>query len=200
MGTASDNPSLVNTVSVKGEGKKFIRHITLCTTEWDERPIIGGLALCWSDGSADTVGSMAEAGSSSLTEIEVPEGEHVSFVIGNSGWYVDTLTFVASSGRKIGPTENVGGDGGDFKNPLSTLDPKFNSFNTYLDGLQAEEVITQNKKIVTKLRFFYSMLTSGEDPKDVMAEDEMDEDDEENLAEMWNMDEEITDSSDDEHD
>ena len=55
----------------------------------------------WSDGSADTVGSMAEAGSPNLTEMEVPEGEHVSFVIGNSGWYVDTLTFVASSGRKI---------------------------------------------------------------------------------------------------
>ena len=48
---------------------------------------------------------MAEAGSPNLTEIEVPEGEHVSFVIGNSGWYVDTLTFVASSGRKIGQSE-----------------------------------------------------------------------------------------------
>ena len=46
----------------------------------------------------------------------------------------------------------------------------------------------------------YSMLTNGEDPKDVLAEDELDEDDEENLAEMWNMDEEITDSSDAEQD
>ena len=50
------------------------------------------------------------------------------------------------------------------------------------------------------MKFTYSMLTNGDVPKDVMAEDEMDEDDEENLAEMWNMDEEITDSSDDEHD
>lgn len=33
------------------------------------------------------------------------------------------------------------------------------------------------------------MLTSGEDPKDVTTEDERDEDDEDNLAEMWNMDE-----------
>ena len=65
---------------------------------------------------------------------------------------------------------------------------------------KADEVITQNKKIVTNLRFIYSLLTNGDDPKDVMAEDEMDEDDEENLAEMWNMDEEITDSSDDEQD
>ena len=59
-------------------------------------------------------------------------------------------------------------------------------------------MITQNKKIVTRIRFIYSMLTSGEDPRDVMAED--DEDAEENLAEMWNMDEEITDSSNDEQD
>ena len=61
-------------------------------------------------------------------------------------------------------------------------------------------MITQTKKIVTKLRFIYSMLTSGDDPKDEMPGDEMDGDDEENLAEMWNMDEEITDSSDDEQD
>jgi hypothetical protein len=36
-------------------------------------------------------------------------------------------------------------------------------------------VITQNKKIATKLRFIYSMLTSGDVPKDEMAEDGMDE-------------------------
>ena len=65
---------------------------------------------------------------------------------------------------------------------------------------KADEVITQNTKIVTRMKFIYSMLTSGDVPKDVMAEDEMDEDDEENLAEVWNMDEEITDSSDDEQD
>ena len=58
-------------------------------------------------------------------------------------------------------------------------------------------MITQNKKILTNLRFIYSLLTNGDDPKDVMAEDEMDD---EKLAEMWNMDEEISDSSDDEQD
>jgi len=200
MGSPGDNPRHVKTHSIKSGGKKLIRHITLCTVVWDDRTIIGGITLQWSDGSSDTVGAMSDSGNPSLIEIEVPEGEHVSFVTGNSGWYVDTLAFVSSSGRKLGPKVIVGGDGGDFRNPLSTLDPKFNSFNTYLDGFQAEEVITQNKTIVTKLRFMYSMLTNGEDPKDVLAEDELDEDDEENLAEMWNMDEEITDSSDAEQD
>ena len=49
------------------------------------------------------------------------------------------------------------------------------------------------------MRFIYSILTDGEDPKDVLAEGEMDEDDD-NLDEVWNMDEEITDSSDDDQD
>ena len=52
---------------------------------------------------------------------------------------------------------------------------------------------------MTRLRFIYSILTDGEDPKDVLAEGEMDEDDD-NLDEVWNMDEEITDSSDDDQD
>ena len=44
------------------------------------------------------------------------------------------------------------------------------------------------------MRFIYSILTDGEDPKDVLAEGEMDED---NLDEVWN---EMTDSSDDDQD
>ena len=102
MGSAGDFPRQEKSFSIKGEGKKFIRHITLCTVMWDDRSIIGGLRFRWSDGSSDTVGSMSDAGSPNLTEMEVLDGEHVSFVIGNSGWYVDNLTFVASSGRKMG--------------------------------------------------------------------------------------------------
>ena len=137
MGNAGDNAKFLKTISAKGEGKKFISHITICTVEWDPREVIGGLSLRWSDGSSDTVGSMAEAGSPYRTEMKVPEGEHVSLVFGGcgwSGWWVDTLTFVASSGRKIG--EISPSDGGSFINPLCTLENNFNSSNTYLDGLQ----------------------------------------------------------------
>eukprot|EP00092_Neocalanus_flemingeri_P058216 GFUD01069333.1.p1 GENE.GFUD01069333.1~~GFUD01069333.1.p1 ORF type:complete len:566 (+),score=144.80 GFUD01069333.1:433-2130(+) len=181
MGSAGDSHRHVQSFSIRGEGTKFIRQITLCTVTWYERTIIGGLTFRWCDGSSETVGSMAETGTSSLTEMEVPEGEHVSFVIGNSGYYVDDLTFVASSGRKIGPVDPVGGDGGGFRNPLSPLDPKFDSFNTYLDGVQGEEVVTDNKKVVTKLRFIYSCLTNGEELQDVLAGSDMNDDEEENL-------------------
>ena len=63
---------------------------------------------------------------------------------------------------------------------------------------QGDEVVTQEKKVVTKLRFIYSCLTNGEEPGDVLPSENIQE--EENLEEMWNMNEEITDSSEDEDD
>ena len=40
-----------------------------------------------------------------------------------------------------GPIEHFGGDGGDFKNPLISLDPKYNSLNTYLDGIEVYKIL-----------------------------------------------------------
>ena len=65
--------------------------------------------------------------------------------------------------------------------------------------LKADEVITQGVKVVTELRFIYGIMANGEDPNNFYGNARMDYEDEgENLEEMWNMDEEITDSSDDE--
>ena len=74
---------------------------SLGTIEWDGRTVIGGISLKWADGTIDTVGTIGEDGNR-ICEMEVPDGEHISFVIGNSGWYIDSLTFVTSSGRKLG--------------------------------------------------------------------------------------------------
>ena len=49
---------------------------------------------------------------------------------------------------------------------------------------------------MTKLRFIYSCLTNGEEPGDELAREQMGDEEEEHLEEMWNMDEDITDSSD----
>ena len=59
--------------------------------------IVGGLDLGWSDGTEDVVGSGEVAAS-----LEVPHGEHISYVVGNFGWYVDNLSFISSSGVPIG--------------------------------------------------------------------------------------------------
>lgn len=196
MGSAGDYPRNVENFNVRGDGKKFIRHISICTVLWDDRSIVGGLKFKWSDGSEDTVGTMSDEDTNNIIEMNVPEGEHVSYVFGNSGWYVDCLSFVTSTGKRLGSADPIGGDGGDFRNPLTLLDPKFNSFNTYLDGLEGDEVLSQNKKILARVRFIYSCLTNGEEPGDV-TDHGIVEDEEEDLEEMWNMDEDITESSDD---
>ena len=61
-------------------------------------------------------------------------------------------------------------------------------------------MITQTKKIVTKLRFIYSMLTNGDDPRHVMAKDEMDEQDELDFAVLRMDEDDIPDYSGDEYD
>ena len=56
----------------------------------------------WSDGTEDNVGQGEVAAC-----LEVPQGEHISYVLGNSGWYVDNLVFIASSGMPLGKIEII---------------------------------------------------------------------------------------------
>ena len=58
---------------------------------------VGGLDLVWSDGTGDAIGYGEVAAT-----LEVPQGEHVSYVVGNFGWYVDSLTIISSSGKPLG--------------------------------------------------------------------------------------------------
>ena len=51
----------------------------------------------WSDGTEDAIGYGEVAAT-----LEVPQGEHVSYVVGNFGWYVDSLTIISSSGKPLG--------------------------------------------------------------------------------------------------
>merc|ERR1712210_323808 len=67
---------------------------------------------------------------------EVPEGSHIAFVLGRSGWYVDNLTFVLSTGRVLGGEEHIGGDGGGLKHSLARLQPEFNVTNMHLQGVK----------------------------------------------------------------
>ena len=50
---------------------------------------------------------------------------------------------------------------------------------------QCLEAVTQNVKVIAKVKFIYNVLTNGENPADVLAEEEMDDDDNENLEHMW---------------
>ena len=114
-----------------GDGKKFIKKIQFSTRdEWDSRTLLCGFAITWSDGTESEVGH----GNVTAT-FEIPDGEHINFVFGWSGWFVDNLTLVLSSGKKLGP---VGGDGGSFMNSIASLPPENHCFNTFLDGIKVQ--------------------------------------------------------------
>ena len=68
----------------------------------------------WSDGTEDIVGEGELAAS-----LEVPQGEHVSYVVGNFGWYVDNLVFIASSGVPLGELKSFSSENYNFTLSLS---------------------------------------------------------------------------------
>ena len=124
---------------------------------------VGGLDLGWSDGTEDVIGHGNIAAS-----FEVPLGEHVSYVVGNFGWYVDNLIVISSSGKPLGEIiisfsrENsriflsgppTGGDGGSFKTSLAKLNNRHKDYQVFLDGISVCEV---NYPLVSLLSFNHS--------------------------------------------
>merc|ERR1719450_172077 len=151
-----------------GAGKKFIKKLHLSTRdEWDGRTLLCGFSITWSDGTESEVGH----GNVTAT-YEVPDGEHVIFVYGWSGWYVDNLSIILSSGKVLGP---VGADGGSFKNSIASQPPENHCFNTFLDGIKGEVVESQNVTLITRLRFQYGYV----------AEKAVDEESNKILNERW---------------
>ena len=120
FGNPADHPRTVSRFSCFGEGKKFIRKVTIRTDTWANTTVISGLGLTMvaEDMEVDevTVGAGEVA-----AEYEVPDGEvrvkkqkfsveliltrtfqHINLVYGYSGWYVDNLTFILSNGKQLG--------------------------------------------------------------------------------------------------
>ena len=52
---------------------------------------------------------------------------------GRSGWYVDKLVFILSSGKTLA---SVGGDGGSYRSSLANIPEEFSLFNIFLDGIK----------------------------------------------------------------
>ena len=153
--------TLIREVEVEDDilsSKEEIRAVWVCCVDWGGRRIVGGLRIEYSDRSVLKAGTMEEEESESVTKIEVPEGEHITLVVARADMYVDSLTFISSSGLPLGPAQPVGGDGGDLYNTLQNLDPRFNCFNTNLKGFKCKEVSTENKVVITDLTFKYRIV------------------------------------------
>ena len=97
FGSPDDRPRHIREFDVRTTEENSIQTVTLNTRIWDGRTVISGIRLKWTDGRDDIVG-----GGEVAAEYEVPEGEHISFVYGSAGWYLDNLTFVLSNGKLLG--------------------------------------------------------------------------------------------------
>ena len=98
FGSPDDRPRHIREFDFqRTDGENSIQTVTLNTRIWDGRTVISGIRLKWTDDNDDIVGDGEVA-----AEYKVPEGEHISFVYGFAGWYVDTLTFVLSNGKLLG--------------------------------------------------------------------------------------------------
>jgi len=100
----------ISSFDVRGNGEKHIRKIDIYTNTWDGRTVLGCLNLYWSDGATIPLGR--REGADLAASYDIPDGEHISFVIGNAGWYVDNLSFILSNGTML---DAVGGDGEDLE-------------------------------------------------------------------------------------
>lgn len=97
FGSFDDRPELIHDFDVRKMDENSLHTVTLKSSIWDGRTVISGMVLKWTDGTT------YQCGEGEVTaEYEVPEGEHVSFVYGFAGWYVDNLTFVLSNGKLLG--------------------------------------------------------------------------------------------------
>ena len=102
FGSPDDRPRLIRDFDVRATTEESsIQTVTLKASIWDGRIVISGIRLKWTDGNEDIVGDGEVA-----AQYEVPEGEHISFVYGFSGWYLDNLTFVLSNGKLLGESTN----------------------------------------------------------------------------------------------
>ena len=90
--------------SVKGNFRK----IGVKTRQWDGRKIVQGLRLEFDTGEVKCIG-MKDRDMVNVTQLIVPEGQHIKDVILKCGWYIDSIGFITNEGVRLGP---IGGDGG----------------------------------------------------------------------------------------
>ena len=142
--------------SVRGNFRK----IGVKTRLWDNRLIIQGLRIELENGDIETLG-MDASDTRSVTELVVPEGQHIKEVFLRSGWYIDEIAFKTNEGIILGP---VGGQGGNQRPQTAPRRLLEGSCAYYLDGISCKIVHTDTctyenetnaQPCIVKVRFSY---------------------------------------------
>lgn len=158
----------VRPFSCEGGPDKFIRSLRFWFRTYDERAVLGGVQVTWSNGSTDVAGDTPEtragerpAGLAAdlppLEEqvAELAEGEHFQRLDLRSGWWVDSVRLVSSGGKVFGPW---GGQGGEERRPHRLLRKGVNPRHVYLDGVRGHVVHSQGGPAINRVSFKWGFV------------------------------------------
>jgi len=144
--------------SCEGGPDKFIREIKLWFRKFDERRILGGVKLIWSNGSTDIAGETDDDhGTDDLEVFSVSlcEGEHIQKLDICSGWFIENIKMTTNLGKAFGPW---GGEGGEERKPHKLIRKGVNPKHVYLDGIRGYVVRTQGAKAINRVAFRWSFV------------------------------------------
>jgi len=155
----------VRPFSCEGGPDKFIRTVQFWFRNFDERRILGGIKLVWSNGSTDVAGETEESpsgpsGAGGAGEFEtltasLGEGEHFQKLDINSSWFIERVRLSSNLGNVFGP---YGGEGGEDRRPHRTIRKGVNPKHVYLDGVRGYVVRTQGAKALNRVSFKWSFV------------------------------------------
>lgn len=126
-----------------------IIQIKLWIRRWDNRPLLGGIAIKYSSGRVLKHGERSR-GSVHVSKhvICLEEGEYITNVQGRSGWLVDQLCFTTNKDRDLGPFGGNGGRSFECK-PIGFGD------NVFLHAFSGDVVYTQGYQAILNLGFVW---------------------------------------------
>ena len=127
--------------------------------KFDERKVLGGIKLVWSNGSTDVAGETEEDNTTDdmeLFTVSLSEGEHIQRLDLCIGWFIEKLKLTSNKGKVFGPW---GCEGGEQKNPHRYIrrwgvKPQ----HVYLDGVRGNVVRTQGAKAINRISFKWSFV------------------------------------------
>jgi len=150
----------VRPFSCEGGPDKFLRTVQLWFRNFDERRILGGIKLVWSNGSTDVAGETEESLSGPGGELDtfsatLGEGEHFQKLEINSSWFIEKVKLTSNQGNVFGP---FGGEGGEDRRAHRSIRKGVNPKHVYLDGVRGHVVRTQGAKALNRVSFKWSFV------------------------------------------
>ena len=138
----------------------LIFNLYLDHRKFDERRILGGVNIVWSNGSTDVAGEISETGGAAAEDIEeftvaLGENENIQKLEVCSGWFIEKIKLVTNLGHVFGPW---GGDGGEERRPHKHIRKGVNPRHVYLDGIRGYVVRTQGAKAINRISFKWSFV------------------------------------------